>query len=385
MVDREESAAHADEEPVCRICLATEAESDLGELVSPCSCVGSQKFVHLKCLKTWQQSVAFGVSNHPQDVGRERRHEICGVCRTEFAVKPPDRAQTMATLADMTPEQIIPGMLLVTKRSAEERNALGGVSLVVRAYLETKVAHFSEAVYVLTEIKAGAATDGSDSVLGVNLSRQLESPDVSGLEVDVSEGEIARFASQGVTTVWMNGGPVKPRVVTSLVCVSHLERAVVDAACADGSLVKVATGACTVLRGSLRPVLDLALQERNAAQEPVHVLSWAGYAIWSRTQLLGEIARGSWGWCISDGADVRAACPLPTPSLWQSLRESPRLVWAPDNALSREFNERFQRATQRTQRDDRSEAVQEMITQFEALRRRGRPQLLGRLLRPFSQ
>jgi len=40
-----------DEEALCRYCFEN---SDDGELISPCKCLGGQKFVHLKCLRRWQ-------------------------------------------------------------------------------------------------------------------------------------------------------------------------------------------------------------------------------------------------------------------------------------------------------------------------------------------
>jgi len=40
-----------DEEALCRYCFGN---SDDGELISPCNCLGGQKFVHLKCLRRWQ-------------------------------------------------------------------------------------------------------------------------------------------------------------------------------------------------------------------------------------------------------------------------------------------------------------------------------------------
>jgi hypothetical protein len=40
----------------CRICLEEEPAGTM-ELVSPCSCEGSQKHVHLACLRRWQATV----------------------------------------------------------------------------------------------------------------------------------------------------------------------------------------------------------------------------------------------------------------------------------------------------------------------------------------
>jgi len=40
---------------ICRICLSDGFEND-NPFISPCSCSGSLKFIHFKCLQTWIQS-----------------------------------------------------------------------------------------------------------------------------------------------------------------------------------------------------------------------------------------------------------------------------------------------------------------------------------------
>ena len=46
----------AEEGPFCcRVCLVE--QEDLGDLVAPCQCTGTQKFVHMSCLRTWQEQL----------------------------------------------------------------------------------------------------------------------------------------------------------------------------------------------------------------------------------------------------------------------------------------------------------------------------------------
>jgi putative AlgH/UPF0301 family transcriptional regulator len=63
---------------VCRFCL-----DDTGQqtLVSPCACSGSQKFVHLPCLRKWQAAVP-----------DEPRASICNVCKETFSYHPPTQS-----------------------------------------------------------------------------------------------------------------------------------------------------------------------------------------------------------------------------------------------------------------------------------------------------
>jgi hypothetical protein len=38
-------------EPTCRVCYEPEKSDDV--LVSPCGCIGSNKYIHFSCLKEW--------------------------------------------------------------------------------------------------------------------------------------------------------------------------------------------------------------------------------------------------------------------------------------------------------------------------------------------
>ena len=54
-----------DQEKMCRYCFQEE-----GDLISPCSCKGGQKWVHLQCLRKWQRRVSlvgiFTISSNPE-------------------------------------------------------------------------------------------------------------------------------------------------------------------------------------------------------------------------------------------------------------------------------------------------------------------------------
>ena len=62
----------------CRMCLAEDSASSM---VAPCSCTGSQRYVHESCLRRWQSVLAEGRVN----VGRGK---TCSVCRVDFALTP---------------------------------------------------------------------------------------------------------------------------------------------------------------------------------------------------------------------------------------------------------------------------------------------------------
>eukprot|EP00419_Tripos_fusus_P005153 CAMPEP_0172675068 /NCGR_PEP_ID=MMETSP1074-20121228/13071_1 /TAXON_ID=2916 /ORGANISM="Ceratium fusus, Strain PA161109" /LENGTH=439 /DNA_ID=CAMNT_0013492515 /DNA_START=50 /DNA_END=1370 /DNA_ORIENTATION=+ len=417
MAKEDEAAA-----PTCRICFLgadEDGDENLGELVSPCNCQGSQSYVHLSCLRRWQRSVQLSGSNHPDETAKEDRHLVCNVCKAEFNLPPQDRTSMMSDLSGMRPEQMGPGMLIVTKKADSDAvSASVQLNLALRAFIESKAAHFHRAVYIISEVRpreeatpspsnrmrttssssssptaAGSDSDrnGNEVIIGVNLSRPLEVPDVSQLHGAEDERVIQSYREQGVEVMWMNGGPVKPRTVTCLACVKHIKAELREAVFAKHGVELFMEGPIAVVHGPMRSMLACAAEEAQAAaavsEEKIVVLAWAGFAQWSCTQLLGEIARGSWGWGLGTGHDVAHAISaqrLPPAdaersSLWDQLRYSERLHWAPDNELSREFESRFPSrsvvASER-ERDPHAEAVGHLVRQFEAIRR-GRDPLLA--------
>lgn len=382
--------------PMCRICFITASDDECSQLVSPCRCEGSQKWVHLSCLRRWQRAVQLDGSNHPEDTQREDRHRICNVCKSAFDIPPQDRATMMSDLACIQPEEIAPGLVLVTKATAAESASRGAqLNLVLRAYIETKAAHFREAVYILTDINTGDGTDGSDSVLGVNLTRRLDTPDVTKLEEVSDEDTIQQFQARGVRVCWMNGGPVRPKVVTALTCVKHLPHARCAEFCARHRIRVVISDHVSsqeaVFSGPMPSVLNLAAEEAACAKlagdsSESMVLAWAGYAQWSRTQLLGELARGSWGWCNGTSQDIHSAIASLSASsssegLWFTLRYADRLRWAPENDLSRDFQRHLERAAEHVGEtnapDPHAETLDALVQLFEARRRGTEPRIPG--------
>mmetsp|Transcript_18962 Transcript_18962/g.48325 ORF Transcript_18962/g.48325 Transcript_18962/m.48325 type:complete len:90 (+) Transcript_18962:264-533(+) len=66
-----------------------------------------------------------------------------------------------------------------------------------------------------------------------------------------------------------------------------------------------------------------------APRAVVHVF-W-GEARWSRTQLLGELARGSWGMCRAEASDLFDSAHE---RVWKATHRSGRLIYAPRTAMS---------------------------------------------------
>jgi len=256
----------------------------------------------------------------------------------------------MSDLACCRPEEIKPSMLLITKTTAAEQASRSqNLNFMIRACIEMSAAHFREAVYILTEIISGDAGDGSDAVLGVNLSRTLAVPDPERLEGAPKRATLRKYQMKGIEVQWMNGGPCQPRVVTAIVPVEHLPAARRAELCVRHAVRQLVEGEDSIFWGTLPAVLACAEEEAALAAaagrgHTLKVLAWAGLAQWSRIQLLGEIARGSWGWCYAKAGDINSAIEAGNPgaaNLWSSMRYADRLRWAPDNELSRDYEERF--------------------------------------------
>ncbi|CAK0826616.1 unnamed protein product, partial [Prorocentrum cordatum] len=72
------AAEEDEEERLCRYCFEGE---DAGELVSPCRCMGGQKWVHLACLRRWQRTVLVSQPTHPDLYDNDTRQRVCNVCK----------------------------------------------------------------------------------------------------------------------------------------------------------------------------------------------------------------------------------------------------------------------------------------------------------------
>ncbi|WIA21204.1 hypothetical protein OEZ85_000452 [Tetradesmus obliquus] len=71
----------------CRICFEDAKPS---ELISPCKCKGTLKWVHQGCLHRWQANVARLGGK------RDERATVCGVCRSAYTSLPPQAALHVA-------------------------------------------------------------------------------------------------------------------------------------------------------------------------------------------------------------------------------------------------------------------------------------------------
>ena len=70
----------------CRYCFDDDAQE---RLITPCSCCGDQKYVHLSCLRRWQRMELVNQPAHPLFWTERERYKICGVCKGKFSCDMP--------------------------------------------------------------------------------------------------------------------------------------------------------------------------------------------------------------------------------------------------------------------------------------------------------
>jgi len=438
-VDADEAGAQSSvgsEERVCRFCLS---DDDAGDLISPCRCAGGQKYVHKKCLIQWQRTTLVSQPTHPAFHDRDRRHQTCNVCSSEFTCEPPTRQELMASftgpeiaalleprciiashtafseklesqLSQMTAlgrqhssyEHWIRGVFLITCVEEDEgrelfvidsdswlsslRRKLGSSHTLTRNGRRFRLAP-SHALQGVEPEGMQAALDalrapcvlcflseelnncGHDHVEAVNLTRQLPSPP-KGEAAKVQEAVRAvckkyRGASSVELSHYLGGPCDEGRLGTCIVLggsgcgwtvKSDLREAVelahtravrryeAQGAIAGGQTVRF-TGLRTAehLNGEIGIALRFAeasgrwlvrLRDGDGKRlKPQNleglegaggrVFCFWGVARWTRTQLLGEIAKGGWGLCRGSVGDLAAA----PDERWQGTEG--RLAFAP--------------------------------------------------------
>jgi len=379
------------QQSVCRICLSHEGTGADDQLLRPCKCRGSQAWVHKSCLQKWQRKVQLAAtSNHPNDVAREQRHLVCNVCREPFDLPPPSRSKLLSDLAGVETGTLRPGLLLVSaRRESPGSLSAEGMPFLLQVLCEVKHQNFKNALYLLTEEMeqhVGRGNSVSDAILGVNLVRPMERDSENTLETLVGlDAEMrSHLRKNNVKLEIFNGGPVNPKTIIAMCIVSQWPPSLQSPSVHTLINEDLDPSSSVLCMGPVNEIVELAVREAHDTRlQPVHVSCFAGYAVWSKTQLLGEIARGSWRWrqgVISDvlpipGQDNQGdwvppherfdACTLPETS-------RPLHAAAP-NEMSREYERRFSRdrtAQPSTEDIQLRGAVASLVSEFETTRRR---------------
>lgn len=287
----------------CRFCLEN---VPVEELISPCKCGGTVRFVHLECLRHWQR-----------EVGNSERATICQVCRGTFSVAPIPtgsfgRGREVRPLFEMVhtnplyddsaarnlPRNVLGqiqamaviGSLVVhtandqSKQFAARRKPIAGtdfVSAVLEATLATRLSHWDRGVFLLAAGWEFKASDGSTALMGVNLAGAATETRLSF--------RMLQERLRGAPLHFRRGGPIRM----------------------DRWLALVAYKGRQPSPSSLVHLLEFPDEDEVCSGalfgEPDDVA--AGHAVWSSKQLVSEVARNRWGLVRCEASDL-AALPV---------------------------------------------------------------------------
>ena len=296
-----DDAAPAVERPTCRFCFEEAADDD--ELVAPCACSGSQKYVHATCLRRWQAHQRLEAASSRADV--RAKANTCDVCHTEFSTPAPTDAELLAVVRPNDGAAIASvlgqGVLLgSTKTTRPDTSGMPGPLAML---LLRRAAHWRAHVFLLYASEAGGAADGGDQLHGCSLTREVR-VDGKHKVVGASAAEllygdalqelvacskdvqtrIAAARKAGVAVRIVLGGPCHPKQIVAL----HAEADV------EGSRAATPSGDVRY-GGAAEAVLGAAEARARAGAANVAVLLAFGHARWGRTQLQNEVLRGDWG------------------------------------------------------------------------------------------
>eukprot|EP00656_Telonema_subtile_P043434 TRINITY_DN49796_c0_g1_i1.p1 TRINITY_DN49796_c0_g1~~TRINITY_DN49796_c0_g1_i1.p1 ORF type:complete len:317 (-),score=103.40 TRINITY_DN49796_c0_g1_i1:142-1092(-) len=251
--------------------------------------------------------------------------------------------------------------------------------------------HWIRGVFLITDVEDEGASDGTDSIVAVNITRpvELNDPSMETQALGRAAGKIDR-----VDVVHHRGGPCMDGRITSITLLHATHPEELE----SSSEVHVGgkQGGLWVV-GPLEEIALLAAQDVLRREEGTRALVKAfwGTARWSRTQLLGELAHGGWGMCRAEAADAfpkeavvntanqggeGQSLPLggfpDHDEIWEALVEGQpsRLLYAPQNEMSQSYGE--EEEEEQVSAADQDAAARDLNAQMAKHREQLRAQLL---------
>ena len=274
------------EEDVCRFCFNPE------NLISPCECKGSNKWLHLDCLKQWQKSVLLTQSTHPKY--QTNIDKVCNICLTLFNIKSKSRHQS---IVEYTGKEIINllqiGHFLVSSEEASEAN----LELIEKhPEIKKRLIHWTKTIFLIVKKING--------VIAVNLTLKIDNPlksiDRSPFRQDkgtCSPLKVWNEEYSEMSTLYyieythFIGGPCYPDKPFAIIKLLNNEQDMINS-------LNV-TQINNYIFGKLSNVVHFAKIRFQRTQIKSKLKIFWGYAGWDKTQILAEIAKRSWGVCIN--------------------------------------------------------------------------------------
>jgi len=330
-------------ERICRYCF----EGD-GDMITPCKCIGSQKWVHKECLRKWQRMCQVRKSTHPWYRDGSKSEEFCYVCSSRFSLAPPSYNELVAGLSG---EQIVSRvregfMIVATIQSSEQSRAI----LLVNGHIEqirNTLTPWIGGVYLIIRIYPGSS---DVMITAVNLTKEFRRPPhhlVSYVRRIVG--------SKKVKVKYMDCGPCEG--LQGVGCLHATSSEYVERETNLRVMDDMPYG--VTVAGALEGVIRISHEdwERENSNEvhkrrklslmpappPRLVYVCYGDGTWTRSQLMGEIARGSWGMAVYKSSDVFKVPNEPDPpspsEIYMKLHNENRPIAPRANEMSRDFDE----------------------------------------------
>jgi len=335
------NASDSGGEKICRYCF----DGD-GELIAPCKCIGSQKWVHKECLIKWQRMCQVRKSTHPWYRDQSDPEKVCYVCVTAFDIKPPNYEDLVQGL---TGEEIVArvkeGFLIVaTIESSEQSRAILRMSGNIE-HIHRNLTPWIGGVYLITQITPGMR---DDMITAVNLTQEI--PRAPSF---YSEQIRSILRNKRVRVKWMDSGPCDG--LHGIGCLRATSREHVESIPGISIMDDMPQG--LTIAGTFTTVVNTChedwdhenlIRERGKTSPmpaPPNRLVYAciGDGTWTRSQLIGEIARGAWGMAVYKTSDVFKVPNEPNPpapdELYMKLHNEHRPIEPGENEMSRAFDE----------------------------------------------
>lgn len=326
---------------ICRYCLSGE-----GQFIAPCKCIGSQKWVHTECLTKWQRACQIRKATHPWYHEQTNPEKICSICVSKFDIDPPNYEELVREVAgNQVISQIKEGFMMVaTIESSQQSEAI----LSANAHFEPLRSHLSpwiRGVYLIIDISPEMR---GEMITAVNLTKELNRPP------SYFQNFIRRFRHKKVQVKWMHAGPCEG--LHGVGCLRATSREQVEEETTLNVLHDMPFG--LTVAGAFEIVVEMChkdwyqekcLRHRNCKNECCaeprlrEVCACCGYGMWSRVQLIGEIARGSWGMAPFKTNDVFKVANKPEPpapcDIYMMLQDENRLTVPEENEMREVFDE----------------------------------------------
>lgn len=333
---------------ICRICF----EAGDGLLIAPCKCTGSQKWVHVECVRRWQRSCT-----------EPRAAHYCSVCTSPFDLPPPEGVMPLiepGCLLVASPNVQGPYARAVVLICAAEGPSAQGLVLnqpfgdddsmapreVRRRIRSCRLVEKARALRSSGSAASAADTDESAAASSGPLpvafqmasvqaeaeellaqARALERPCQHNKEEDDAQFSLRDFlaaASDGpwpLRTECRHGGPScsgtdEPVRISALHTVPETPGQAVASTPFRVAMQggRLAAWSEAELPGHLAQLAAAAQQHACTAR----LILFLGSAHWSRQSLEDEVAQGRWGVCAARAVDFLAHTPLD--QLWDAAR-----------------------------------------------------------------